>query len=55
VSELPGGAGTVLIEEWQPDRAGAAVGADLDMLAEVLHAVVHVGAGVSFIVPFTIE
>ena len=27
---------------------------DLDMLSDVLHAVVHVGAGVSFVVPFSI-
>jgi len=38
----------VTIEQWLPD-----VDADLDMLADVLHAVVHDGAGVSFIVPFT--
>lgn len=41
------------IEEWRaiPDRLDT----DLDMLAEILHAVVHGGAGVSFYVPFTIE
>jgi GNAT superfamily N-acetyltransferase len=45
-----------LIEEWQPDRGGAAaLDADIDMLGEVLHAVVHGGAGVSFFVPFSIE
>ena len=38
------------IEEWRPDGA---VDTDLDMLAEVLHAVVHDGAGVSFVVPFS--
>ena len=38
----------VAIEQWRPG-----VDADLDMLADVLHAVVHDGAGVSFIVPFT--
>jgi ribosomal protein S18 acetylase RimI-like enzyme len=38
----------VAIEQWRPG-----VDADLDMLAGVLHAVVHDGAGVSFIVPFT--
>ena len=38
----------VTIEQWRPG-----VDADLDMLADVLHAVVHDGAGVSFIVPFT--
>ena len=44
----------VRIEEWRPDLAGpAAVENDLDTLGEVLHAVVHDGAGVSFIVPFS--
>jgi len=44
------------IDEWIPDRAGAApLGDDLDALAEVLHAVVHDGAGVSFVVPFSID
>lgn len=38
----------VTIEQWRPG-----VDADLDMLADVLHAVVHDGAGVSFVVPFT--
>jgi len=38
----------VTIEPWRPGAD-----ADLDMLADVLHAVVHDGAGVSFIVPFT--
>jgi GNAT superfamily N-acetyltransferase len=41
--------GGIKIEQW---RSG--VDADLDMLAQVLHAVVHDGAGVSFIVPFTL-
>jgi GNAT superfamily N-acetyltransferase len=46
----------IQIEEWRPDRAGAAsVDHDIDMLGEVLHAVVHDGAGVSFIVPFSLE
>jgi GNAT superfamily N-acetyltransferase len=44
------------IEEWRPDRPGASsVGQDIEMLSEVLHAVVHAGAGVSFIVPFSLE
>jgi ribosomal protein S18 acetylase RimI-like enzyme len=43
---------TVAIEEWRPDRAET--DSDLDGLAEVLHAVVHDGAGVSFVVPFSI-
>jgi ribosomal protein S18 acetylase RimI-like enzyme len=43
------------IEEWRPDRDDAASKArDLDMLADVLHAVVHTGAGVSFVVPFSV-
>ena len=42
------------IEEWRPD-AVASLEADLDALGEVLHAVVHTGAGVSFVVPFAVE
>jgi hypothetical protein len=43
------------IEEWCPDRAGvtSSLEEDLDALADVLHAVVHDGAGVSFVVPFS--
>jgi len=42
------------IEEWRPDRSrGGSLNADLDALAEVLHAVVYDGAGVSFVVPFS--
>ena len=44
------------VEEWRPDLAEAArVALDLDMLADVLHAVVQGGAGVSFIVPFSTD
>ena len=44
------------IDEWIPDRTGAApLDDDLDALADVLHAVVHDGAGVSFVVPFSID
>lgn len=44
----------IRIEEWRPDGPGAAApGHDLDMLADVLHAVVYDGAGVSFVVPFS--
>lgn len=39
------------IAEWRPDTAGA-LDADLDALAAVLHAAVHGGAGVSFVLPF---
>jgi GNAT superfamily N-acetyltransferase len=49
----------VEIEEWRPDLAteaeAATVDRDIDMLGEVLHAVVHGGAGVSFFVPFSHE
>ena len=48
--------GDIQIEEWRPDRAdAAAVARDIDMLGEVLHAVVHDGAGVSFVVPFSLD
>lgn len=44
------------IDEWRPDHAGAAsLEQDIHMLAEVLHAVVHNGAGVSFVVPFSLD
>jgi ribosomal protein S18 acetylase RimI-like enzyme len=44
------------IDEWRPDGPGAAaLGREVDMLADVLHAVVHDGAGVSFIVPFSLD
>jgi len=44
------------IDEWRPDRPVAgSLDQELDMLADVLHAVVHTGAGVSFVVPFSIE
>jgi GNAT superfamily N-acetyltransferase len=46
----------VAIEEWRPDLADAAtIAAEVDMLAGILHAVVHGGAGVSFVVPFSID
>jgi len=46
----------VTIEEWRPDLAAdIAVTRDVDMLADVLHAVVHGGAGVSFVVPFSLD
>jgi ribosomal protein S18 acetylase RimI-like enzyme len=44
------------IEEWitqaSPSDSGAA---EIEMLAEVLHAVVHAGASVSFFTPFSID
>jgi ribosomal protein S18 acetylase RimI-like enzyme len=46
----------VLIEEWRPDASGSAsLERDIAMLGDVLHAVVHDGAGVSFVVPFSRE
>ena len=48
--------GVVTIDEWRPESAHAAsLVADLGALAEVLRAVVYDGAGVSFVVPFSIE
>ena len=45
----------IRVEEWCRDASRAAfVDTDVDMLAEVLHAVVHAGAGVSFFTPFAI-
>src|SRR5882724_9090907 len=46
----------IRIEEWRTDASRAAsVDAEIDMLAEILHAVVHAGAGVSFFTPFSID
>ncbi len=44
------------IEEWRPDRADAStVDREIDMLADVLRAIVYDGAGVSFVVPFSMD
>jgi len=44
------------IGEWRPDQLDApSVEGDIDMLGEVLHATVHCGAGVSFVVPFSLD
>jgi len=46
----------IQIEEWRTDASPTtSLDAEIDMLAEVLHAVVHAGAGVSFFTPFSIE
>jgi ribosomal protein S18 acetylase RimI-like enzyme len=45
----------VHIEEWRPDLPGTIAEHDVEMLAEVLHAVVYDGAGVSFVVPFSFD
>lgn len=42
-----------VIEEWDPDSSRWE--ADLNALAEVLHAVVRAGGGVSFILPFSLD
>ncbi|HZP48775.1 MAG TPA: GNAT family N-acetyltransferase [Vicinamibacterales bacterium] len=45
-----------MIEEWRPDLADAAtVDADVEMLADLLRAIVYDGAGVSFVVPFSMD
>jgi ribosomal protein S18 acetylase RimI-like enzyme len=44
------------VEEWRVDDAKASsIEDDIDKLAEVLHAVIHEGAGVSFFTPFSID
>src|SRR5579863_5271353 len=43
----------VTIDEWRGQ--GPRLDAELDMLAEVLHSVVHDGASVSFVVPFSYD
>jgi ribosomal protein S18 acetylase RimI-like enzyme len=46
----------IRIDEWRPNASDAgSVERDLDMLADILRAVVYVGAGVSFVVPFSID
>jgi GNAT superfamily N-acetyltransferase len=43
----------IQIEEWHPEGvAAASLDRDIEMLGDVLHAVVYGGAGVSFVVPF---
>src|SRR5262245_19169935 len=43
------------IEDWRPDRPVTGLDDEIEMLAEILRAVVYDGAGVSFIVPFSLE
>jgi len=46
----------IVIAEWRPHLLShEQLGRDLKMLAEVLHANVHAGAAVSFVVPFSGE
>ncbi len=50
------GGPAVAIAEWRPDLVDPGIVArDVAMLADILHAIVHDGAGVSFIVPFSLE
>jgi hypothetical protein len=44
------------VERWLPEQFSRdRVARDIDALARVLHAVVHDGAGVSFILPFSLD
>ena len=44
------------IEDWRPDRPVApSLDDEIEMLGNILHAVVYGGAGVSFVVPFSME
>jgi len=50
----PPGPGLVRIDDWRPAADGTSLlDQDVAVLADVLHAVVHQGAGVSFVVPFS--
>jgi GNAT superfamily N-acetyltransferase len=49
---MPAPAG-ITIQNWKPDPADA--DADIEMLADVLYAIVHSGAGVSFVLPFSMD
>ena len=54
MTEAASGDGAIRIEEWRPDLPGSpSVERDLEMLGDVLHSVVHAGAGVSFFLPFS--
>lgn len=43
----------IRIERWHPDSSH--LSEDLEMLAAVLHACVHAGASISFVLPFTLD
>lgn len=55
MTESVSAAAGVVIEQWRPDLDRALLERDLDDLTNILHAVVHDGAGVSFIVPFSVD
>ena len=44
------------IDEWRPaSENDPSLAPDLEELADILRAIVHIGAGVSFVVPFSME
>jgi GNAT superfamily N-acetyltransferase len=46
----------IQIDEWMPGQPGtASLQQDIHMLADVLRAIVHMGLGVTFVVPFSID
>jgi len=54
VVRRPSATSAFVVEDWRPDRLGSAARRrDLADLAGILHDVVHTGAGVSFVVPFS--
>jgi ribosomal protein S18 acetylase RimI-like enzyme len=57
VSDVGQPAADFRVEEWRPDLSypASSLERDVEMLSEILHAVVHNGAGVSFVVPFSLE
>jgi GNAT superfamily N-acetyltransferase len=54
IGEMSNPAG-IHIDEWRPGRPDPPLDRDIDMLADVLRAVVYDGAGVSFVVPFSLD
>ena len=56
VHRLASDSAAFAIDVWTPAPSdGEALTRDIDMLAEILRAVVYDGAGVSFVVPFSLE
>jgi hypothetical protein len=46
----------IQIGEWPPGQPGASsLQQDIHMLADVLRAIVHMGLGVTFVVPFSLD
>jgi hypothetical protein len=46
----------IQIDEWRPPNADAtATTHDIQALSEILHAIVHRGAGVSFVLPYALD